>query len=81
MPSLEIAGLTIGVREGVLALIFLVALYIGLVLFRMRRLTGQLDQLRIVSRRLSVQQARMSLQPRRSLRFRIPMTRMPLPFK
>lgn len=41
MPSLEIAGLTIGVREGVLALIFLVALYIGLVLFRMRRLTGQ----------------------------------------
>lgn len=41
LPSLEIAGLTIGVREGVLALIFFVALYIGLVLFRMRRLTGQ----------------------------------------
>ena len=41
LPSLEIAGLAVGVREGVLALIFLVALYIGLVLFRMRRLTGQ----------------------------------------
>lgn len=40
LPSLEIAGLTIGVREGVLALIVLVALYIAIVLWRMRRLGG-----------------------------------------
>ncbi|MCA1938276.1 MAG: hypothetical protein LDL29_06345, partial [Dechloromonas sp.] len=40
MPSLEIAGLTIGVREAVLALIVLVALYIAVVLWRMRRLGG-----------------------------------------
>jgi len=40
LPSLEIAGLTIGVREAVLALIVLVALYIAVVLWRMRRLGG-----------------------------------------
>lgn len=37
LPSLEIAGLTIGVREGVLVLLVLVALYIGFVLLRFRR--------------------------------------------
>lgn len=37
LPSLEIAGLTIGVREGVLVLLILVALYIGFVLLRFRR--------------------------------------------
>jgi len=38
VPLLEIAGLAIGVREGVLALIALIALYIAVVLWRMRRL-------------------------------------------
>jgi hypothetical protein len=37
LPSLEIAGLSIGVREGVLVLLILVALYIGFVLLRFRR--------------------------------------------
>ncbi|WP_374326194.1 DUF2802 domain-containing protein [Azonexus sp.] len=37
LPSLEIAGLTIGVREGVLVLLVLVAFYIGFVLLRFRR--------------------------------------------
>jgi len=40
MPSLEIAGLAIGLREGVLALIVLIALYIAFVLWRMRRLVS-----------------------------------------
>jgi len=44
LPSLEIAGLEIGVREGVLALIILVALYIALVLWRMRRLGSKPDR-------------------------------------
>lgn len=44
LPSLEIAGLEIGVREGVLALIVLVALYIAVVLWRMRRLGAPVDQ-------------------------------------
>lgn len=44
LPSLEIAGLTIGVREAVLALIILVALYIAVVLWRMRRLGTPADQ-------------------------------------
>jgi len=38
LPSLEIAGVNIGVREAVLVLIALVALYIAVVLWRMRRL-------------------------------------------
>lgn len=38
LPSFAIAGLTVGVREAVLVLIILVALYIGVVLWRMRHL-------------------------------------------
>lgn len=41
LPSLEIAGLTIGAREAVLALIVLIALYIAVVLWRMRKLGGR----------------------------------------
>jgi hypothetical protein len=41
LSSLEVAGMVIGVREGVLALIVVVALYIGLVLFRMLRLANK----------------------------------------
>ena len=38
MPALEWAGLTLGLREGVIALIVLVAVYMAFVLLRMRRL-------------------------------------------
>lgn len=41
LPSFEIAGLLIGMREAVLALIVAVALYIGLVLLRMHRLSDK----------------------------------------
>jgi len=40
LPSLEIAGLAIGVREGVLVLLVLVALYIAFVLLKFRRGRG-----------------------------------------
>lgn len=40
LPSLEIAGVSIGIREAVLVLVALVALYIAGVLWRMRRLGG-----------------------------------------
>lgn len=43
LPSLEIAGLTLGAREGVLLLIVLVAAYIGFVLLRLRGLGGKRD--------------------------------------
>lgn len=38
LPSLELGGIALGVREGVLALIVLVAVYMAVVLWRMRRL-------------------------------------------
>jgi len=38
MPALELGGMTLGVREGVIVLITLVVIYIGFVLLRMRRL-------------------------------------------
>lgn len=38
MHALELGGVTVGVREGVIALIVLVALYMVFVLLRMRRL-------------------------------------------
>jgi hypothetical protein len=41
LPTIEIAGLLIGMREAVLALIVAVALYIGLVLLRMHRLSDK----------------------------------------
>ncbi len=40
MPALEIGGIALGMREGVIALIALVAIYIVFVLWRMRRLHG-----------------------------------------
>lgn len=43
LPALQIAGLSIGLREVVLLLIFGVAVYIGVVLYRMRRLSGTED--------------------------------------
>lgn len=41
MPALELGGMTLGVREGVIVLIALVALYMFFVLFRMRRLRNR----------------------------------------
>lgn len=38
MPALELGGITLGVREGVIVLITLVAVYMVFVLLRMRRL-------------------------------------------
>lgn len=38
MPALELGGMTLGVREGVIALIVLVAFYMAFELLRMRRL-------------------------------------------
>ena len=38
MPALELGGITLGVREGVIALIVLVAFYMAFELLRMRRL-------------------------------------------
>lgn len=38
MPALELGGMTLGVREGVIVLITLVAVYMVFVLLRMRRL-------------------------------------------
>lgn len=43
LPAIEIAGLTVGLREFVLALIFFIAVYIGVVLYRMRRISGAED--------------------------------------
>lgn len=50
-PLLEIAGLAIGVREGVLALIALVALYIAVVLWRMRKLGTAPDRAQALANR------------------------------
>lgn len=44
LPLLEVAGMTLGMREGVLVLIVVVALYIGLVLYRMLRLAGKTSE-------------------------------------
>lgn len=41
MPTLDIGGMTLGVREGVIALIALAAIYIVFVLLRMFRLRNQ----------------------------------------
>lgn len=41
LTSFEIAGIAFGLREAVIALIALVALYMAIVLWRMRRLRGQ----------------------------------------
>lgn len=41
MPVLELGGLTLGIREGVIALIVLVAFYMGFVLLRMFYLRGK----------------------------------------
>lgn len=41
MPALELGGVTLGLREGVIALIALVAIYMAVVLLRMRRLHKQ----------------------------------------
>lgn len=41
MPALELGGMTLGVREGVIVLITLVAVYMVFVLLRMRRLRGK----------------------------------------
>ena len=38
MPALELGGLTLGLREGVIVLISLVAIYMGFELWRMRRI-------------------------------------------
>lgn len=40
LPALQLAGVVIGMRELVLALILIVAAYIGFVLYRMHRLGG-----------------------------------------
>ncbi len=41
MPALELGGMTLGVREGVIVLITLVAIYMVFVLLRMRRLRSK----------------------------------------
>lgn len=41
MPALELGGMTLGLREGVIALIALVAVYMLFVLLRMRRLRNK----------------------------------------
>lgn len=41
MPAIELGGMTLGVREGVIVLITLVAIYMVFVLLRMRRLRSQ----------------------------------------
>lgn len=41
MPALELGGITLGVREGVIALIALVAIYMLFVLLRMRHLRNR----------------------------------------
>lgn len=41
MPALELGGMTLGVREGVIVLIALVAIYMVFVLLRMRRLRSK----------------------------------------
>lgn len=41
MPTLELAGVTLGMREGLIALIVLVAIYMLFVLLRMRHLRGR----------------------------------------
>ena len=41
MPALELGGITLGVREGVIALIALVAIYMLFVVLRMRRLRNR----------------------------------------
>jgi hypothetical protein len=41
MPALELGGMTLGVREGVIALITLVAIYMLFVLLRMRHLRNK----------------------------------------
>lgn len=41
MPALELGGMTLGVREGVIVLITLVAIYMVFVLWRMRRLRSK----------------------------------------
>lgn len=43
LPAIEIAGLSVGLREIVLALIVFIAVYIGVVLYRMRRISGAED--------------------------------------
>lgn len=43
LPAFTVAGLTLGLREGVIALIVLVALYMALMFWRMRRLRGRGD--------------------------------------
>ena len=41
MPAIELGGMTLGMREGVIVLITLVAIYMVFVLLRMRRLRSQ----------------------------------------
>ncbi|MCK6390529.1 MAG: DUF2802 domain-containing protein [Azonexus sp.] len=43
LPTVEIAGVTLGLREGIFVVVGLVAVYMALVLWRMRRLLGRDD--------------------------------------